>query len=167
MKHWYLVQTKLRQEFIARDNLQRQGFRVFMPTLPRTSRKQNRWITQAEPLFPGYLFIHINQYQQNIAPVRSTIGVLKLVRFGTELQIVPDAIVADIQQRVANSESHPVALPLKQGDSVRITSGSFKGMTAIFAAESGMERVELLLDLLGRYNKISINRDQIDPVKNS
>lgn len=164
MKHWYLVQTKAKQEKIAGDNLQRQGYTIFLPVLQQVRRSAGRWQDRMEPLFPGYLFIQINT-QQNVSPIRSTKGVLRLVRFGIELQPVPDAIINEIRQRVMSAESKPHRLPLKKGDRVIITAGSFQGMEAIFQAESGARRVELLLEMLGRKHKVNMERDEIGPVE--
>ena len=48
---------KTQQEFIAEDNLKRQGFTVYLPTAPNKSRKQGRVTTDIKAMFPGYLFI--------------------------------------------------------------------------------------------------------------
>jgi len=165
MKNWYLIQTRAKQEFIANENLERQGYTAFLPVLQQVRRQAGRWQDRMEPLFPGYLFIQINKHQQNIAPIRSTRGVLRFVRFGIELQPIADVIVEEIMQRVESAESQPANLPLKKGDRVKITGGSFQGMEAIFEAESSTERVELLLEMLGRYNKITLERDEIGPVE--
>ena len=165
MHHWFLIQTRVKQEKVAEENLRHQGFNIFLPTIKMVGRRAGHWQDVEEPLFPGYLFIYVNQHQQNIAPIRSTKGVLKLVRFGTELQPVPDVIVDEIKQRLEQAGSQPAGLPLKKGDKVWITEGSFKGMVAIFETESGSRRVELLLEMLGRYNKITLGRDEIGPAE--
>ena len=51
----------------------------------------------------------------------------------------------------------------KRGDAVQIVDGPFAGLDAIFQAQSGKERVLLLLDLLGRSNKITVSPDQVAP----
>ena len=164
MLHWYLVQTRAKQEKIAEDNLQRQGYTIFLPVQQQVRRKSGRWQDREEPLFPGYLFIQINKHQQNTAPIRSTRGVLKLVRFGIELQPMPDEIVDAIRRRVMSAQLKAHHLPLKKGDRVKITGGSFQGMEAIFQAESGARRVELLLEMLGRKHKVNMERDEIGPI---
>ena len=84
--NWFAVVTKPRQEQIALKNLQRQGYECFLPMAEnpyqRRSKKQQRII---EPLFPRYLFLKAIAQHQNLAPVRSTKGVISMVRFGTEL----------------------------------------------------------------------------------
>ena len=49
------------------------------------------------------------------------------------------------------------------GDRVEILTGPFAGLPASILAETGKERVELLLELLGRANKVVISRHQLTP----
>ena len=75
-------QTKPRQEDIALVNLERQGFVVNLPRIPRI--KPSPRLSDTEVLFPGYIFFAPHSPTQSISPVRSTTGVSRLVRFGQE-----------------------------------------------------------------------------------
>ena len=75
MTNWYAVQTKPRQELVAEQNLQRQGFVTYLPRIRLRKRKRNKLVDAVEPLFPRYLFIHVDPDQDSLAPVRSTLGV--------------------------------------------------------------------------------------------
>lgn len=161
MKTWYLVQTKARQETVAEANLLRQEFTVFLPLISRAKRKQGKWQDINEPLFPGYLFIQVDLQQQNTAPVRSTVGVLKIVRFGTEPQVVPDEVIQEICKRMQLQQQEKPALPFTPGQAVAVTEGCFRGVEAIFLAEQGTDRVQLLLDMLGRNNPVTLQRNQV------
>ncbi len=55
--HWYLVHTKPRQEWCALQNLERQGFECYLPTLPAEKLRQGGLAVEGEPLFSRYLFI--------------------------------------------------------------------------------------------------------------
>ena len=90
---WYAVQTKPRQEGTAALNLQRQHFHTYLPKIRLRKRRRQQWHKVVEPLFPGYLFIKVAPGEQSTAPVRSTLGVVGLVRFGSQLQSVPPQII--------------------------------------------------------------------------
>src|SRR5210317_1705811 len=98
---WFAVVSKPRQEKTAFEHLQRQGFECFLPMAEnpyqRRSKKNRKII---EPLFPRYLFLKAIAQYQNLAPVRSTKGVVSMVRFGTELAVMPDCIIDGIKQRM-------------------------------------------------------------------
>jgi hypothetical protein len=49
----------------------------------------------------------------------------------------------------------------QNGDKIEILNSSFKGITAIFAAQDGLERSMLLLKVLNQENKISFNNKDI------
>jgi len=114
--NWFAVVSKPRQEQVALENLQRQGFECFLPMAEnpyqRRSKKQQRII---EPLFPRYLFLKANASRQNLAPVRSTRGVLNMVRFGMELAVVPESVIRAIKSCVSPETGlikiKPVAYP--------------------------------------------------------
>ena len=167
MKHWYLVQTRARQEFVARENLGRQQYEIFLPTLTQNRRTGGKWQGSVQPFFPGYLFVHLDTETENSSSIRSTRGVLRLVRFGLEPQPVPGWIVEEIQQRVEQINTFQSSrLPLKRGDRVRIMQGTFRGIEAIFDADTGNQRVSLLLHLLGKAHRVSLKQDDISPVGN-
>ena len=98
---WFAVQSKPRQECTAKVQLERQGYTAYLPMMTVRKRKRAAWTTSIEPLFPRYLFVHADVNQQSLAPVRSTVGVSGLVRFGTLLRPVPDAVVHYLQQAEA------------------------------------------------------------------
>ncbi len=84
--HWYLVHTKPRLEKCALDNLDRQGYQCYFPTIPFEKLRQGLLTVADEPLFPRYLFIRLGQGDsaKSWAPIRSTKGVSRLVSFGIE-----------------------------------------------------------------------------------
>ncbi|MCS6811192.1 MAG: transcription/translation regulatory transformer protein RfaH [Tepidimonas sp.] len=151
MQAWYLVHTKPRQEERALDNLQRQGYPCFLPQVPVERMRAGRRIVQPVALFPRYLFIQLRTDGQgpSWAPIRSTLGVTRLVAFGAQPARVPEAIVAQLQQQVAELSAAPQPL-FQPGQTVRITQGPFAGLEAIYQMPDGEESAIVLLTLLQR-----------------
>jgi transcriptional antiterminator RfaH len=81
---WYVVHTRPRQEARALENLQNPGFNCFLPTMQVQKLRNQRVKTLTEPMFSRYLFIQLNEQTQNWGPIRSTLGVNKLVSFGPQ-----------------------------------------------------------------------------------
>ena len=71
---WLVVRTKVRQEQVARENLERQGFDLYLPTIRAARRRAGRWCAVVEPLFPGYLFVHADAQRQSLAPITPSSG---------------------------------------------------------------------------------------------
>jgi transcriptional antiterminator RfaH len=156
---WFLVFTKPSGESVAEAHLERQGYSVYYPRMLRPSLHRGRWVDRIVSLFPRYLFVHVDTARQVLAPVRSTLGVVDIVRFGTEPAAVPDAIVDGLIQRAdASSGLHrPSCRPkLERGMRVNVIAGAFEGLEGIFEREAGSERVVVLLELLGRRTPVGV-----------
>ncbi len=147
--HWYLVHTKPRQEKCALENLQRQGFRCYLPTLPSERLCQGILTVADEPLFPRYLFVHLGQGDsaQSWAPIRSTKGVSRLVCFGVEPAKVDDSLVEVLREQEASVQAEPERL-FKPGERVRLTEAPFAGIEGIYQMADGERRVMVLIELL-------------------
>lgn len=165
MSHrWYLVYCKPRQEGTARINLGRQGYQTYLPLVRQARRRQGRRVTLVTPMFPRYLFIRLSDRTDDWGPIRSTLGVVSLVRFGMKPAAVPEDLIGTLQAR--EDEEGVQILPIdnyRPGLKVRITEGGFAGYQGIFLARSGTERVTVLLNLLGRQIRTRVDIGAIEP----
>ncbi len=163
-KTWYLVYTKPRQEVLAQENLVRQGYAVYLPQVRLMRKRQGRQVAIIEPLFPRYLFIYLDTQKDNWGPIRSTFGVASLVRFGSEPAKVPDEFVAHLKAQEGLEGLHEWAeSKITVGDRMRVTEGPLKGYEGILLAQSGQDRVMLLLDMLGKEVRTHLSTDKIEP----
>ena len=164
MDRRYAVRTKPRQEAQALDHLERQAFTTYLPLIKTPRRRLGKWQSSVEPLFPGYLFVCIDPSAQSTAPIRSTRGVLGLVRFGNELRPVPHGVVERLAASQAERDTpiDPAAL-FRPGTEVMIADGALAGVRAIFEARSSDDRVYLLFELLGKTNRIEVPAHQVVP----
>ncbi len=151
MLAWYLLYSKPRRERVAFDNLLRQGYEAYLPVMRRRKRRGARYVDGLEPLFPRYLFVNLSDQSDDWSPIRSTVGVSHLVRFGDVAARVPDALVTRLRRREAEDGARErTGERLRAGDQVRIVDGVLRGYEAIFEAKTGKERVLLLLEIAGR-----------------
>lgn len=157
--HWYLVHTKPRQEKCALENLQRQGFQCYLPTLPSEKLRQGVLTVMDEPLFPRYLFIRLGQGggAPSWAPIRSTKGVSRLVSFGVEPTKVADSLVEAlrVQESSVQAEPEPERL-FKPGERVRLTEAPFAGIEGIYQMADGERRVMVLIELLSKQVRVRV-----------
>ena len=154
MKKWYLIQTKPQQESIATENLSNQGFEVFFPK----AIIKNKTVS----LFPRYLFISLDDKNQNWTPIRSTKGVSNFVRFGLSFAKVPDQIISMIRiQQQQTIEKMIDICSHQKGDYLEIQTGAFKGQQAIFQNYSAQDRVVVLLKLIGQQQEIELMEKEV------
>ncbi|MDC0198013.1 transcription/translation regulatory transformer protein RfaH [Candidatus Thioglobus sp.] len=154
MKSWYLLKIKPNQEAIALQNLQNQDYDTYCPNAFINNKK----IT----LFPGYLFINLDNEKQNWLPIRSTKGVLNFVKFGLNFAKVPNNIIQLIKKNEQNSLNKLINLDnFKPGDKVQITEGIFKNCNAIFKSFKSSDRVILLINLLGQEHMLNTEKKSV------
>jgi transcriptional antiterminator RfaH len=79
-----LIHSKIRQERVALENLERQGFECFLPLIRAEKLRQGALQIVQEPVFPSYLFIRLGTglESQSWATICSSLGVSRLVTFG-------------------------------------------------------------------------------------
>lgn len=156
MASWFVAHTKIRQEKVALNNLERQGYRCYLPTLHTEKLIGSAVKVVEEALFPRYLFIAADNGMEvkGWSPIRSTTGVSRLVTFGQQPARIEDDLVEVIKSR-AESE-RDVKRRFQAGDSVCIVNGAFKGLEAIFSATDGDARAVVLLSLLSQQVKLAL-----------
>ena len=154
MRNWYLIKTKPRQENVAIKNLENQEYSTYCPIATINNRNV--------VLFPGYLFIHLDNESQNWSPIRSTKGVLNFVRFGLNFAQAPDTVIEFLKaNELINKEKFINLNKFKPGEKVQITDGVFKNCVAIFKSFKSDERVILLINLLGQQQAINIKQESL------
>ncbi len=149
--HWYLIHTKPRQEKCALDNLQRQGYQCYLPTLPSEKLRQGLLTVADEPLFPRYLFIKLGHGDsaKSWSPIRSTKGVSRLVSFGGEPARVDDGLIELLRSQEALVQAEPARL-FAQGERVRLMEAPFAGVEGIYQMPDGERRVMVLIEVMSR-----------------
>ena len=146
---WYLIHTKPCQEALALTNLSRQGFECYMPMLRLQKIRQRKAALVAEPMFPRYLFIRLDTSGsgQSWSPIRSTLGVNQLVRFGGQPAKVDGQLIDLIRSREQATQAQPL---FSAGDNVTVADGPFAGLEAIYQNTDAESRSMILLNILSK-----------------
>ncbi len=165
MQAWYLIYTKPKQEEVALLNLEQQNYTAYLPKVMGLKRKQGRSIKTVLPMFPRYLFIQLDDQTDNWGPIRSTIGVANMVRFGMDAARVPNELIDEIRAR--EDSDGVVALPDKdfeKGQTVRITTGPFEGYEAVFSDRQAKNRVLVLLKIAENFVNVKLDQHEIESI---
>jgi len=161
--YWTCAQLLANRTALALHCLTLAGYEVYHPRLRVHRRNHGRRIEAAPPLFPGYCFVAI-ELQWHTA--RWTPGVIRLVLDGTGPARVPDSVIAELRGRERGGLIElPKPPPLRRGARVRILRGPFTGHLAIFADMRPRERVEILLQLLGGEQRVTLAKKDIEVVR--
>ncbi|MBR0896497.1 transcriptional activator RfaH [Bradyrhizobium tropiciagri] len=155
---WYVVQTHVNAEAKAACNLLRQGFEPYLPRYLKRRSHARKVDQVAAPLFPRYLFVRIDMQAQRWSSIQSTSGVARLVCNGSDPAPVARHVIASLKARegaggyVKLDERPRFSL----GEKVRVSAGIFADSLGLFDGLADRDRVAILLDLLGRKVRVSI-----------
>jgi transcriptional antiterminator RfaH len=158
---WFLAQMKPNCATNAKTNLQRQGFKTFLPLEEETRQRGGKFITAMRPLFPGYIFVAFNVASGLWRAVNSTTGITRLVSFGKEPTVVPLDLVSQLMLRCdAQGKVLPPKL-LKPGDQVALGTGPFANFVAEIEKIAPDRRVWVLMDIMGAQTRVAVRADQV------
>jgi transcriptional antiterminator RfaH len=158
--HWYAIHSKPRQEERALENLERQGFQAWLPMLTVEKVRRGKLAKVVEPMFSRYLFIRLDTEQTNWSPIRSTLGVSKLVSFGNRPAIIEDGLIEALRQL-------PVREPerlFQPGQAVKFVDGPLRGLEGIYEQADGEMRAMVLVDLLSKHHRVTTDMQHLMPL---
>ena len=150
---WYLVQSKPRNEMRALENLVRQGYETYLPLMEVERLQRGKLLKKMEPLFPRYLFLHLEEGNDNWGPIRSTMGVAGLVRFGQAYAVVSDEVLDAVRERTQDVKK----TLFESGDSIRVVSGPLLGLEGVFEITDGAQRSFVLLEFMQKQQRVSVS----------
>lgn len=161
MTKWYLIQFKPNSHRLAERNLNRQGFKTFLPMQEVTHRKTTQFVTSRKPLFPGYMFVNLDVATAPWRKINSTLGVSKLVSFGSKPKSLPDELVSALLKRCDEDGIILSPKALKKGDNVELLSGPFASFIATVESIDPEQRVWVLMECMGQSTRIEVTADQV------
>jgi transcriptional antiterminator RfaH len=142
------------------------GVETYLPLTYKYSK--HRRTKEPSPFFPCYLFARVDPISPEYVSLQWTPGLRSIVRFGEEVARVPDEVITQIKERLAQLEESGDSESdrFKHGDRVRIEAGLLEGLEAVFdRTVSAAGHVRILLDILGRLTACEIESDWLEKVR--
>jgi transcription antitermination factor NusG len=148
-ERWFVAQTIARREIGAAFQLERQGFKVFLPQMVKTVRHARKFHTVRAAVFPGYVFVAFALGRDRWRSINGTIGVSRLI-MGENLPIpVPQGLVETLMVYRDSEGLCRFDRELKPGDAVRVVNGPLAHIVGTIASLDDKGRARVLLDLMG------------------
>lgn len=164
-KNWYAVHIRSRHEFKVLERLTIAGIEAFLPAAERLRRWKDRKKLVEFPLFPGYLFVHIEKNRQQILSVLKTNGVVRFLgNVPGEPEQVPDDQINSLKKIVeAKTELDPYPY-LKEGQRVRIKGGPLAGVEGMLVEKAGRHTLVISVDILRQSTSLTIEASAVERV---
>ena len=162
-ERWYIVRTRPRAEYLAAEELGRDGFEIFFPRVKSPHSPISHGDT---PLFPGYLFLRCDPEAGGWPSFRLAHGVLGWLNFGGVIPAIPNEVVAELTRRVeAINKAKGLWQRFHPGEKVRVVSGKLESFAEIVEeAKSPQARAVVLLQFMGRLVKAQVPWESLRPV---
>lgn len=148
------------------EQLTKQGYETFLPTVNKWSRNKRSQRLYHAPLFPGYLFVRHAIDPFSYVEISRARGLVKILgERWDRLTAIPDWQIEGI---IRIQESGLPRMPytyLREGETVRITNGPLADVEGIFV-RSDVARGLLILsvELLARSVAVKVDCSQVIPV---
>jgi transcription antitermination factor NusG len=155
---WFVAHTKPRREKKLVDYCQRQGFAATLPCYNSAHKYRGKTVVFQKPLFPGYVFLQLEQGQRDSVRqndhVANLLDVFDQETFYHQLKDILLALESDLDVRLAPS--------IGEGMRVKIRSGPLQGIEGLVEQRYGMNTVLLRLDFINQAAAVKVDADKLD-----
>lgn len=154
---WYAAYTRSRHEKRVQEQLQAKSIECYLPLYAVTSRWKDRNVSVQLPLFPGYVFVHID-IRDRMRVLQSP-GIVRLVGQENKPEPLPETEIRALRIALTQKisvEPHPF---LRAGEPVLIKSGPFEGLEGILLRKN---RLRVVLSLAQIHSSFVLDVDALD-----
>jgi transcription antitermination factor NusG len=160
---WFALYTASRHEKRVAQHLGQREIEFYLP-LYKSTRKwsDGSRVTLDLPLFPGYLFIHIQRGERG--RVLGVPGALAVVGgTGGEPAWLPDATIDALRSGLETQPARPHPL-LTVGQRARIRSGALTGFEGIVVRNKNSFRVVLTVEHIMQSYAVEVALEDLEPL---
>lgn len=126
---WYVLYTKPRNEKKVAQLLSDKGVEVYCPVREEIRQWSDRRKKILEPVFRSYIFVFLNDYQQENVSVLMTPGAVRFLWWTGKPGIVQDFEIAAIKDFLSNYKNAEIVTEMKTGQMVIIKEGPLRETT--------------------------------------
>lgn len=157
---WYVVRVNPRAEYLAAEELTRDGHEVFFPCVKSAYTRIGH---SDKPLFPGYMFIRFDMEKDGWPSFRTAHRVAGWVNFQGVVPTIPNEIVEALALNLdEKSGGEGLWRRFQPGDLVQVVAGALEGLGEVVEiAKSPTGRAKVLLEFMGRLVEAKVPWDAL------
>ncbi|MFP4167118.1 MAG: transcription termination/antitermination protein NusG [Opitutales bacterium] len=160
---WFCLRTQIKREHIASAMME--GIEAVQPFCPRVSQiKKTRAGKKRflEAMFPGYIFARF-VFREKYRQVIHAQGVRYLVAHGNR-RAIPENVIEELRAEIPSGIAEAPDPSVEPGADIECVTGSLKGLNGrVLAHLPAQNRVQILLEILGREIKVAVSADDVLP----
>ena len=159
-RRWFAVFTVPQNEKSVVRHLNLRSVESFVPTYETIRVWKNRQrVTTVLPLFPCYVFVHINQRER--VRVLESPGVLRMIGNGRQYVALEQAEIEFLRSGISGRKVEPFQ-DLVVGEKVRIKAGLMQGVEGTLVRKNNSLRFVLSLELINQHAAVEVDADVLE-----
>ena len=160
---WFALFVRSNHEFAVEKELSKKRVETFIPAV----RKFRQWTDRKKlitfPLFPGYIFVHMNPSPEEFSKALKTVGAVRLLSSGDGNPTpVPPEEILSLKLVLEKTEDFDIYPYLKEGSRIRIRKGTLKGVEGILMMKENHYMCIINIEILGRSVAVKIYADELE-----
>ena len=159
-KRWCIAQIKPNSYNSAIQNLERQGFKTFLPKMEITQRKENKFVVKNVYVFPGYMFVCFDPHTITWTKINSTYGVSKILAFNKKPSEISSDLILELKNKYEINSNPTQKEKLQKGNSIKFFTGPFADLIAKVESVDENNRIWVLLEAMGGYQRLKLQNDE-------
>ena len=161
---WYALFTRSRQERVASMRLQALDVPFFLPMNDEVHQWSDRKQVVSVPLFPGYLFVHIERLSKKRLHVVNAPGVVGFVGNRSGPLPIPDSEIESIRAVFTRGEKCRPHAFLKEGDRVRMVRGPLSGIEGTLLRSGAKAQLVVSINIIQRSVAVVVSEKNVEPI---
>jgi transcription antitermination factor NusG len=159
---WYAVTTQPRHEKVVAEQLQSKSIEAYLPLMSTPSRWKDRRVVIQRPIFPGYVFTHIDLCERQ--HIYSVPGVVRMLSFNGAPAVIDDAEIEAVRLCLISGTNPEPHLYLETGKSVRVKSGPLMGVEGVVARQKNLCRIIVSIAMIHQSVAVEIDAHLLEPI---
>jgi transcription antitermination factor NusG len=166
-RSWFAVETRPRHEKKVSIALQDKGVENFLPLFSEAHQWSDRRRIVEMPVFPRYVFIHIESATSARIPVLRTGGVMSFVGNRGVGAAIPDVQIDNVRNIITHGVPFTCSSFVDVGQRVRIRGGALDGVEGVLSAINGNQSLVVSVEMIRRSLAIRVEGYRIERVSRS
>ena len=166
MKKWYPIFTQIGKEFFLKREIERLGFKTYLPIIKKKISHARKISEVNKPLFPRYIFVYIDKDNDNWFSLNTTQGVEYFLKNNNKILSVKNEIINNLKNLEKKEGYIDISdfFKFKEGDEIKVKEGPLKGFFGKFKKYTSNNKFNLFFNIFNRELNITLPGSFFEPV---
>jgi transcription antitermination factor NusG len=163
--NWYAIHTRSNYEKRISSVFTEIGIENYLPSFREVHVWKDRKKVVEVPVFPGYLFLRIEDCSASRLQVARTEGVARILGPGEKIEAIPEEQIEGLRLLLsggARCMAHPL---LREGSRVRVKRGPLRNLEGLLARVKNQTRLVISISLLSQSVSTEVDARDVECIR--